>query len=146
MARSNMPGSLTQARLIGSGSTKPIACVIDSIGSQPSCNRYVPLRQEDARRHKLAFRPFHAETTDRTDGAPPEPVSVRTALFPEGIVLPRQRAPWGKLLFAVHRVAEFWIDGELALSPPAYAISIPPEQNTGHARRARPATPLSISS
>lgn len=78
-------------------------------------------------------------------GAPSDPVSVRTALFPEGTVLPQQRAPWGKLLFAVHGVAEFWIGGELALSPPAYAIWIPPARNTGHAHRARSAMPESIS-
>ncbi|WP_158814021.1 helix-turn-helix domain-containing protein [Methylocapsa sp. S129] len=67
-------------------------------------------------------------------GPAPEPLSFRTEDYPGGMAIPLQRAPWGKLLYAVSGVAEFVIAGERMLSPPAYAIWIPPE--TPHESRA----------
>ena len=60
-------------------------------------------------------------------GDPPHPVWFRTARFPANTVFPLQRQPWGKLLYALSGVAEFNIEGSLFLSPPAYAIWIPPD-------------------
>jgi len=59
-------------------------------------------------------------------GEPPDPISVRTADFAAGTVFPPQRQPWGKLLYALRGVAEFDIEGARYLSPPAYAIWVPP--------------------
>lgn len=56
-----------------------------------------------------------------------EPISLRTLDFAAGTLFPPQRAPWGKLLFPVSGVADFTIAGERYVSPPAYAIWIPPE-------------------
>ena len=60
-------------------------------------------------------------------GPAPKPLSFRTEDYPGGMAIPLQRAPWGKLLYAVSGVAEFVIEGARTLSPPAYAIWIPPE-------------------
>ncbi len=59
-------------------------------------------------------------------GEPPKPISVRTVDFAAGTTFPPQRQPWGKLLYALRGVAEFNIDGTRYLSPPNYAIWIPP--------------------
>ncbi|MDY7548151.1 helix-turn-helix transcriptional regulator [Glaciimonas sp. CA11.2] len=67
-------------------------------------------------------------------GEPPAPVWLRRARFKAGTVFPQQRRSWGRLLYAVKGVAEFDVAGERYLSPPAYAIWIPPEVT--HASRA----------
>jgi len=59
-------------------------------------------------------------------GPAPKPVSVRVVDFPAGTVFMPQAAPWGKFLFAVNGVVEFTIAGRRYLSPPAYALWIPP--------------------
>lgn len=59
-------------------------------------------------------------------GPTPKPVSVRIADFPAGTVFTPQAVPWGKLLFSVSGVVEFAIEGRRYLSPPAYALWIPP--------------------
>lgn len=59
-------------------------------------------------------------------GKNPEPISFRTEDFPIGTVFPSQKAPWGKVLYAVSGIVKFNISGVLYLSPPAYAIWIPP--------------------
>jgi AraC-like DNA-binding protein len=59
-------------------------------------------------------------------GPPPDPISIRTVTFPAGTEFPSQRARWGKLLFPLTGIAEFVIAGEMLLSPPSYAIWIPP--------------------
>lgn len=68
-----------------------------------------------------------------------EPISLRTLDFAAGTLFLPQRAPWGKLLFAVSGVADFNIAGKRYVSPPAYAIWIPVEvlhdSRTPHATR-----------
>ncbi|WP_297353532.1 helix-turn-helix transcriptional regulator [Paraburkholderia sp.] len=59
-------------------------------------------------------------------GPPPAPISFRIVDFPAGTIFPAQRAAWGKLLYAVNGVVDFTIANERYLSPPAYAIWIPP--------------------
>lgn len=72
-------------------------------------------------------------------GSEPGPISLRTLDFAAGTMFPPQRAPWGKLLFPVSGVADFTIAGKRYVSPPAYAIWIPPEvlhdSRTPHATR-----------
>lgn len=72
-------------------------------------------------------------------GDEPNPISLRTVDFAAGTLFPPQRAPWGKLLFPVSGVADFTIAGKRYVSPPAYAIWIPPEvphdSRTPHATR-----------
>lgn len=72
-------------------------------------------------------------------GPEPDPISLRTLDFAAGTLFPPQRAPWGKLLFPVSGVADFTIACKRYLSPPAYAIWIPPEvlhdSRTTHATR-----------
>ncbi|WP_144637654.1 AraC family transcriptional regulator [Bordetella genomosp. 13] len=58
-------------------------------------------------------------------GPPPDPISCRIETYPLGAVFPEQKADWGKLLYAVSGVAEFVIEGNRLLSPPAYGIWIP---------------------
>lgn len=58
-------------------------------------------------------------------GTPPDPISCRLETYPLGAEFPAQKAPWGKLLYAVSGFAEFVIDGARLLSPPAYGIWIP---------------------
>lgn len=60
-------------------------------------------------------------------GHEPDPISLRTLDFAAGTLFPPQRAPWGKLLFPVSGVADFTIADKRYVSPPAYAIWIPPE-------------------
>lgn len=71
-------------------------------------------------------------------GPAPKPVSVRVVDFPAGTVFAPQAAPWGKFLFAVNGVVEFTIAGRRYLSPPAYALWIPPFVE--HESRTRQAT------
>ncbi|WP_407045116.1 AraC family transcriptional regulator [Burkholderia arboris] len=71
-------------------------------------------------------------------GPTPNPVSVRIVNFPAGTVFVPQAAPWGKFLFSVSGVVEFAIEGRRYLSPPAYALWIPPFIE--HESRARQAT------
>ena len=59
-------------------------------------------------------------------GPAPAPISFRTATFPAGTEFPPQQAPWGKLLFPLTGIAEFVIADEVLLSPPSYAIWMPP--------------------
>jgi AraC-like DNA-binding protein len=63
----------------------------------------------------------------RLIGKVPEPISFRIENFPAGTIFPSQEAPWGKVLYAVRGLAEFDIAGRPYLSPPAYAIWIPPK-------------------
>ncbi len=60
-------------------------------------------------------------------GDPPDPFWFRRARFNAGTVFPMQCRPWGRLLFAVTGIAEFDIAGERYLSPPTYALWIPPD-------------------
>ncbi|WP_429396000.1 AraC family transcriptional regulator [Robbsia andropogonis] len=60
-------------------------------------------------------------------GAIPDPISFRTQDFPGDFHFPSQRAPWGKVLYAVSGVVNFDIAGVPYFSPPAYAIWIPPK-------------------
>ena len=71
-------------------------------------------------------------------GPAPDPVSVRVVNFPAGTVFAPQAASWGKLLFALSGVVEFNIAGRRYLSPPAYALWIPPFIE--HESRTRQAT------
>ncbi|MGG1948530.1 helix-turn-helix transcriptional regulator [Trinickia sp. NRRL B-1857] len=71
-------------------------------------------------------------------GPAPKPVSVRVVDFPAGTAFMPQSAPWGKFLFAVSGVVEFTIAGRRYLSPPAYALWIPPFIE--HESRTRQAT------
>jgi len=59
-------------------------------------------------------------------GPAPAPISIRTAVFPAGTEFPSQRAPWGKLLFPLTGIAEFVVADEFLLSPPSYALWMPP--------------------
>lgn len=60
------------------------------------------------------------------DGKTPEPISFRTEDYRAGMVFPSRRQPWAELNFALTGFAEFSIDGQRYLSPPHYAIWIPP--------------------
>ena len=60
------------------------------------------------------------------DGEPPAPVSFRTVHYRAGTVFPQRRQTWGELNYALQGVAEITIEGVLFLSPPQYAIWIPP--------------------
>lgn len=61
------------------------------------------------------------------DGEPPDPVFVRTEIYRAGTVFPSKRQLWGELNYALEGVAEFTIEGVRYLSPPQYAIWIPPD-------------------
>jgi len=61
------------------------------------------------------------------DGEPPQPVSFRTEYFEAGTVFPSRSQPWGEFNYAVTGVAEFNIAGRPYLSPPHYAIWLPPD-------------------
>lgn len=60
-------------------------------------------------------------------GPDPDPIWFRTAYFTARTVFPSQRQPYGKLLYAVRGIVEFHVEGERYLSPPAYALWIPPD-------------------
>lgn len=60
------------------------------------------------------------------DGEPPDPVSFRTEYFRAGMVFPPRRQSWGELNYAIKGVAQFNIEGRHYLSPPQYAIWVPP--------------------
>lgn len=60
-------------------------------------------------------------------GLPPEPISFRIADIPAGTHFPSRKFPWGKLLYSISGVVQLTIEGKLFLSPPAYAIWIPPD-------------------
>ena len=60
-------------------------------------------------------------------GDPPDPVWFHRARFAAGTAFPPMCWPWGRLLFAVAGIAEFDIAGKRYLSPPAYALWIPPD-------------------
>lgn len=60
------------------------------------------------------------------DGDPPEPISFRTVHYRAGTVFPPRRQAWGELNYALQGVAEINIEGVRFLSPPHYAIWIPP--------------------
>lgn len=60
------------------------------------------------------------------DGEPPDPVFLRTEHFRAGTVFPPRRQIWGELNFALQGVAEFEIAGDTYMSPPQYAVWIPP--------------------
>lgn len=72
--------------------------------------------------------PLHTvkSTEPPVDGEPPDPVSFRTEDFRAGMVFPPRRQPWAELNFALTGIAEFSIGGQRYLSPPHYAIWIPP--------------------
>ena len=63
---------------------------------------------------------------DELVGPRPDPLSFGIVDYPAGTVFPTGSAPWGKLLYAVAGVIEFFIAGRRILSPPAYAVWIPP--------------------
>ncbi|PZU86647.1 MAG: AraC family transcriptional regulator [Shinella sp.] len=60
------------------------------------------------------------------DGEPPRPVFLRTEYYRAGTVFPPRRQPWGELNYALEGVSEITIEGVPFLSPPHYAIWIPP--------------------
>ena len=67
----------------------------------------------------------------RIEGDPPRPVSFRTENYRAGTVFPRKSQPWGELNYALIGVAEFDIQGVRYLSPPHYAIWLPPDTMHG---------------
>lgn len=60
------------------------------------------------------------------EGEPPDPVSFRTVHFRAGTVFPPRRQTWGELNYAIQGVAEISVEGVTYLSPPQYALWIPP--------------------
>ena len=67
----------------------------------------------------------------RIEGDPPRPVSFRTENYKGGTVFPEKSQPWGELNYALAGVAEFAIEGVRYLSPPHYAIWLPPDTMHG---------------
>lgn len=63
----------------------------------------------------------------RLQGEPPHPVSFRTESYAAGTAFPATRQNWGELNYAIFGVAEFDIEGVRYLSPPHYAIWLPPD-------------------
>ncbi len=63
----------------------------------------------------------------RLDGEPPRPVSFRTESYAGGTVFAAKRQDWGELNYALVGVAELTIEGVRYLSPPHYAIWLPPD-------------------
>jgi AraC-like DNA-binding protein len=63
----------------------------------------------------------------RLEGEPPRPVSFRTESYAGGTVFPAKSQPWGELNYALAGVVEFDIEGVRYLSPPHYAIWMPPD-------------------
>ena len=60
------------------------------------------------------------------DGEPPRPVSFRTVRYKGGTGFPLKRQVWGELNYALQGIAQINIEGVRFLSPPQYAIWIPP--------------------
>ncbi len=67
----------------------------------------------------------------RIKGDPPNPVSFRTENYRAGTVFPKKSQPWGELNYAITGVCEFDIEGMRYLSPPHYAIWLPPDTMHG---------------
>ncbi|MFJ6323900.1 MULTISPECIES: AraC family transcriptional regulator [unclassified Rhizobium] len=67
----------------------------------------------------------------RIEGDPPNPVSFRTENYGAGTVFPRKSQPWGEFNYALAGVCEFDIQGVPYLSPPHYAIWLPPDTMHG---------------
>jgi len=67
----------------------------------------------------------------RIEGDPPNPVSFRTENYGAGTVFPKKSQPWGELNYALIGVCEFDIEGARYLSPPHYAIWLPPDTMHG---------------
>ncbi|MDE1996512.1 MAG: helix-turn-helix transcriptional regulator [Rhizobiaceae bacterium] len=63
----------------------------------------------------------------RIEGDPPRPVSFRTEDYKAGTVFPPKSQSWGELNYALVGVVEFNIRGARYLSPPHYAIWLPPD-------------------
>ena len=63
----------------------------------------------------------------RLEGVPPSPVSFRTESYAAGTVFAAKSQSWGELNYALLGVAELDIEGIRYLSPPHYAIWIPPD-------------------
>lgn len=63
----------------------------------------------------------------RLEGDPPRPVSFRTESYAGGTLFPAKSQPWGELNYALSGVVEFDIEGVRYLSPPHYAIWMPPD-------------------
>lgn len=63
----------------------------------------------------------------RTQGDPPKPVSFRTESYKGGTRFPPVRQDWGELNYALVGVVEFNVEGMRYLSPPHYAIWLPPD-------------------
>lgn len=57
----------------------------------------------------------------------PQPLSFRTGSYAAGNVFPDHEQPWGELHFALAGVVEVEMAGRRYLSPPHYALWIPPE-------------------
>ncbi|MBB3423924.1 AraC-like DNA-binding protein [Rhizobium sp. BK312] len=67
----------------------------------------------------------------RIEGDPPNPVSFRTENYRAGTVFPKKSQPWGELNYAITGICEFDIEGMRYLSPPHYAIWLPPQTMHG---------------
>jgi AraC-like DNA-binding protein len=63
----------------------------------------------------------------RLEGEPPKPVSFRTEDYKAGTFFPPARQVWGELNYALVGVVEFNVEGRRYLSPPHYAIWLPPD-------------------
>lgn len=63
----------------------------------------------------------------RLEGEPPQPVSFRTETYVSGTVFAARSQNWGELNYALMGVVELDIEGVRYLSPPHYAIWLPPE-------------------
>lgn len=63
----------------------------------------------------------------RLEGDPPQPVSFRTESYKGGTIFPPKRQSWGELNYSLVGVVEFDIEGVRYLSPPHYAIWMPPD-------------------
>ncbi|MGF0536712.1 AraC family transcriptional regulator [Agrobacterium sp. ES01] len=73
------------------------------------------------------------------DGETPDPLFFRTERYRAGMVFPPRRQVWGEFNYALEGVAEIVIEGERYLSPPHYAIWVPPgfEHEAHNAREIR---------
>ncbi|UJW76589.1 AraC family transcriptional regulator [Rhizobium sp. SL42] len=60
------------------------------------------------------------------DGEQPRPISFRTVRYQGGSGFPAKRQVWGELNYALQGIAQINIEGVRFLSPPQYAIWIPP--------------------
>ncbi len=57
----------------------------------------------------------------------PYPIACHVRRYEAGIAISEHQSPWGELSFALNGVMEYMIEGQPYLSPPQYALWIPPD-------------------